>query len=54
VTVVITDNNDSLEAGSLTGLGLLLNGNNLHDFVRKVLLGILDEFVNNGCLLDGD
>ncbi len=38
VTVVITDNNDSLETGSLTGLGLLLNGNDLHDFVRKVLL----------------
>lgn len=54
MAVVVTDNDDSLEAGSLTGLGLLLNRDDLHDFVRKALLGILDEFVNNGCLLDWD
>lgn len=54
VAVVVTDNDDSLEAGTLTGLGLLLNRHDLHDLVREGTLGLLDELVNNGSLLDGD
>lgn len=54
VTVLVSDGNNSLEAGPLTGLSLLLDRYNLHDFVTEVLSSILDEFVNNGGLLDGD
>jgi hypothetical protein len=34
VTILISDANNSLEAGSLSGLGLLLDGYDFHDFVR--------------------
>jgi hypothetical protein len=34
VTVLITDGNDGLESGSLTGLGLLLDRHDLHGLVR--------------------
>lgn len=54
VTGVITDDDDSLEAGPLSGLGLLLDGYDLHDLVGESSLGFLDELVNNGCLFDGD
>lgn len=54
VTILITDNDNSLEAGSLTSLSLLLDGNDLHDLIVEGLLAVLDELVNNGCLLDGD
>lgn len=54
VTVVVTDNDDSLEAGSLTSLSLLLDGNDLHDLIVEGLLAVLDELVNNRCLLDRD
>ena len=33
VTIVVTDNDDSLKAGALTGLGLLLDRHDLHDLV---------------------
>lgn len=61
VTVVITDGNDSLEAGTLSGLGLLLDGDDLHDLILEfhgsftlslVLLG--NEGLNDLSLLDGD
>jgi len=54
VTVVVTDNDDSLEAGTLTGLGLLLDRHDLHDLVGEGTLSLLDELVNNGGLLDWD
>jgi hypothetical protein len=54
VTVVVTDNDDSLEAGTLTGLGLLLDRHDLHDLVGKGTLSLLDELVNNGGLFDWD
>lgn len=54
VTVVVTNDDDSLEAGTLTSLGLLLDRHNLHDLVTEGTLGLLDELVNNGCLFDWD
>ena len=54
VTVLVSDGNNSLEAGPLTSLGLLLDRYDLHDFITQVLSGVLDEFVNNGGLFDGD
>merc|ERR1719192_2085082 len=50
----ITDSNNSLEAGSLTGSGLLLNGDDLHDIVLELVVGLLDESVDNLGFLDGD
>lgn len=49
VALRITDNNDGLEAGTLTGTGLLLDGLDLHDLVLE--LG--EEEVDNLVLLDG-
>jgi hypothetical protein len=54
VSVHVTDGNDGLESGSLTGLGLLLDGHDLHDFVGKLSLGLGEKFINNLGLLDGD
>jgi hypothetical protein len=54
VTGVIAHNDDSLKAGALTGLGLLLDGDDLHDLVGEGSLSFLDELVDDGCLFDGD
>ena len=50
VALGVTDDNDSLEAGTLTGTGLLLDGLDLHDLVLK--LG--EEEVDDLVLLDGE
>lgn len=47
----ITDNGESFEAGSLTGLGLFLDRLDFHDFFLKLFA---QEFVNDLGLLDGD
>jgi hypothetical protein len=52
VTVLVSNDDNSLKAGSLTGLGLLLDGDDLHDFVRKGLG--LEEFIDDLGLFDGD
>jgi hypothetical protein len=52
VTVLISNDDDSLKAGSLTGLSLLLDGYDLHDFVGKDLS--LEELIDDLGLLDGD
>lgn len=54
VALVVTNNDDSLEAGALTGLGLLLNRHNLHNLIGKLAIGILDKLVNDWGLLDWD
>jgi hypothetical protein len=54
VTILVTDNNNSLKAGTLSSLGLLLDGNDLHNLIREGLVGVLDELVHNRCLLDRD
>jgi len=54
VAHAVTASDDSLEAGALTGLGLLLDGEDAHDLVGKGGLGISEESLDNGGLLDGD
>ena len=49
VALRVTDDDDGLEAGTLTGTGLLLDGLDLHDLVLE--LG--EEEVDNLVLLDG-
>ena len=51
VVSLVTDDGVGFEAGSLTGLGLLLNGLNLHDLFLDV---VTEEGVNNFLLLDRD
>jgi len=36
MSVGVSNNNESLEFGSLTGSSLLLDGHNFHDFVLEV------------------
>lgn len=52
VTLGITDDDVGLEAGALTGAGLLLDGADLQNFVLQVVLG--HEVVNDLVLLDGE
>jgi hypothetical protein len=54
VARVVTDDDDGLETGALSGLGLLLDGNDLHDLIGEILVRLFNKFINNGCLLDGD
>jgi len=54
VTVLISDNDDSLEAGSLTGHSLLLNRDDLHDFVGDLDVLGGEDGLNNLSFLDGD
>lgn len=49
-SISVSDGDDSLESGSLTSLSLLLDGHDLHDFVREILEEILSDLV----LLDGE
>jgi hypothetical protein len=50
VTLRVTDDNDGLEAGTLTGTGLLLDGLDLHDLVLELGQEEVDDLV----LLDGE
>ena len=54
VTLSVTTSDDSLESGSLTGLGLLLDGKDAHDLIRELSLGVLDELISDLVFLDGD
>lgn len=54
VSVLVSNDNNSLEASTLSGLGLLLHGDNLHDFVAESFSLRLNERVYDGCLLDRD
>jgi hypothetical protein len=54
VTVLISDNDDSLEAGSLTGHSLLLNRDDLHNFVGDLDVLGGEDGLDNLSLLDGD
>lgn len=46
VAIVVTDNDDSLKAGTVTVLGLLLDRQNLYDLIGEGTSGLLDELVN--------
>ncbi len=50
VTVEVTDGDEGLETGSLTGSGLLLDREDLHDLFLKVG----EELIDNFGLLDGE
>ena len=50
VAVGVTDEDDSLEAGTLTGTGLLLDGLDLHNLVLQLGKEEIDDLV----LLDGE
>jgi len=50
VAVRVTDGNESLETGTLTGTGLLLNGHDLHNLVLELGKEEVDDLV----LLDGE
>lgn len=54
VTVLISDNDDSLEAGSLTGHSLLLNRDDLHDLIGDLDLLGGEDGLNDLSFLDGD
>jgi hypothetical protein len=54
VAVLVTNGNDGLESGSLTGLGLLLDGHDLHGLIRELSLVSLEEQVNDLRLLNGN
>jgi len=54
VTLSITDGDDSLESGSLTGLGLLLDGEDAHDLIRELGLGVGEESIDDWGFLDWD
>ena len=54
VTSHITNGNNSLKAGSLTGLSLLLDGDNLHHIILELVLSALNELVDDLGLLDRD
>jgi len=48
----ITNNSEGFESSSLTGLGLFLNGFDLHDFFRKLF--IWEEGLDDLLFLDWD
>ena len=54
VSVSVSSGDDSLKSGSLTGLGLLLDGKDAHDLIRELSLGVSNESVNNWSFLDWD
>jgi len=54
VTRLVTSGNDGLESGSLTGLGLLLNGEDAHDLINEFTLLVGNESLGNLSLLDWD
>lgn len=54
VSVEISDGNNSLKSGSLSSLGLFLDGDDFHNLIRKFLLRGLEESINNWGFLDGE
>ena len=54
VTLSVTDGNDGLESGSLSSLGLLLDGEDAHDLVGELSLGVGEESISDWGFLDWD
>ena len=54
VSLSVSASNDSLESGSLTGLGLLLDGEDAHDLVGELVLDVGEESINDWAFLDWD
>jgi len=51
VSVVVSNNNEGLESGSLTGLGLFLDWHDLHDFIGDFSS---QKVINDLIFLDGE
>lgn len=51
VAILVSDHNSGTETGPLTGIGLLLHGLHVDDFIFEI---VLKEFVDDLVLLDGD
>lgn len=54
VSLSVSASNNSLESSSLSGLGLLLDGEDAHDLVREFVLLSFDELINDLGFLDWD
>jgi hypothetical protein len=54
VTLSVSNGDNSLESSSLTSLGLLLDGQDAHDFVGKLGFVVGEESINDWCFLDWD
>ena len=54
VTLSVTNGDNGLESGSLSSLGLLLDGQDAHDFVGKLSFVVSEESINDWCFLDWD
>lgn len=54
VALSISASNDSLESGSLTGLGLLLNRHDAHDLVGELVLHVGEKSVNDWGFFNGN
>jgi len=54
VTLSVSASDNSLESGSLSGLGLLLDGENAHDLIGELVLGVGEESISNLIFLDWD
>jgi hypothetical protein len=54
VSLSISTSNNSLESSSLSGLGLLLNGEDAHNFIRKLMLDVREESISDLIFLDWD
>jgi len=42
MTILVSDSNYSLKSGSLSSLGLFLDGYDLHDLIGKLFLALFD------------
>jgi len=51
VSLLISNNNEGLESGSLSGSSLLLNGHDLHDLILQLSF---KEVVDDLVLFDGE
>jgi len=54
VSLSVTDSNNSLESGSLSGLSLLLDGKNAHNLIGKFVFSLGNKGINDLCFLDWD
>jgi hypothetical protein len=54
MTLSVTDSDNSLESSSLTSLGLLLHGQDAHDFIGKLGFVVSEESINDWGFLDWD
>ena len=54
VTLSVSNGDNSLESSSLTSLGLLLDGEDAHDLIGELSLGVSEESINDRGFLNWD